>query len=306
MRGQRRQGSVRAVLVGAVVTAGAGLVAVPAEAGVSAVAATVVRSVDTARYNPPSSDPTGIVYLPTRNRLLISDSEVDETSLFRGVNLFETSRAGDLRGTSSTTAFTREPSGLGYRPSDGHLFVCDDDFDDIYEVAAGADARYGTADDAVTRFDTRVVGNVDAEDVTVNTANGHLFTVDEVSQEVFDYGPGLNGRFDGVPPAGDDTVRHFDVRTHGARSPEGIAYDQSTRTLLVLDQPSRTVYELTTAGQLRTRISISAANSVNASGIAVAPASDGSGRTRLYIVDRGVDNQVDANENDGRLYEMSR
>jgi hypothetical protein len=306
MRSGQRQGSVRTVLVAAAVTAGSVAVVAPADAAATLAAASVVRTVNTARFNPPSPDPTGIVYLPSRNRLLISDSEVDEVRLFRNVNLFETTRAGAVRATSSTTRFTREPAGLGYHPGTGHLFVSDDDFDNIYEMAPGPDARYGTADDVVTHFDTRVVGNIDPEDVTVNTANGHLFTVDEVTQEVFDYGPGRNGRFDGVPPAGDDTVRHFDVRVHGARSPEAIAYDARTRTLLVADHPSEMVYEITTTGRLRTRIDISAANSVNISGIALAPASDGSGRTRMYITDRAVDNQFDANENDGRLYEMTR
>ncbi|MGQ4818307.1 hypothetical protein ACQ1ZK_14310, partial [Enterococcus faecium] len=40
-------------------------------------------------------------------------------------------------------------------------------------------------------------------------------------------------------------------------------------------------------------------------GIALAPASDGSGAQHLYIVDRGVDNDFNPDENDGRFYEMA-
>jgi hypothetical protein len=39
------------------------------------------------------------------------------------------------------------------------------------------------------------------------------------------------------------------------------------------------------------------------SDLVFAPGTDGSPR-RLYLTDRGVDNDVDPNENDGRLYQV--
>src|SRR3954465_13680065 len=38
----------------------------------------LVQTIRTSAFSPPSPDPSGIVYMPGRDRLLISDSEVDE------------------------------------------------------------------------------------------------------------------------------------------------------------------------------------------------------------------------------------
>ncbi len=59
----------------------------PASAAVT-VTPTLVRTIATSSFTQPSPDPSGIVYRPGLDRLLISDSEVDETPLFQGFNLF--------------------------------------------------------------------------------------------------------------------------------------------------------------------------------------------------------------------------
>src|SRR6476660_6911144 len=46
----------------------------------------LVQTIDTSRFTPYSSDPSGIVYLPVQDLLLIGDSEVDETGLYKGYN----------------------------------------------------------------------------------------------------------------------------------------------------------------------------------------------------------------------------
>ena len=52
-------------------------------------------------------------------------------------------------------------------------------------------------------------------------------------------------------------------------------------------------------------IGIGAANATKAAGIAVAPASNGSGSRNLYLVERGVDNDGNPTENDGAIYELT-
>jgi hypothetical protein len=44
---------------------------------------------------------------------------------------------------------------------------------------------------------------------------------------------------------------------------------------------------------------------VGPAGIALAPASDGTASTHVYVSARGVDNTVDPNENDGRMFEFA-
>ena len=55
---------------------------------------TLVQTIDTSTYSPSSPDPSGIVYMPAQDRLLISDSEVNETGLYQGFNLFTATRTG--------------------------------------------------------------------------------------------------------------------------------------------------------------------------------------------------------------------
>jgi uncharacterized protein YjiK len=267
----------------------AGPAAVSAQASTSSGDLVVTR--DLSELDPPSPDPSGITYLPGPDRLLVSDGEVDEMSIFENVNLYRLTRTGTLTDTGVTTAFSDEPTGLGFDPATGRLFVSDDDDDEIYVIRPGSDGRYGTRDDLRSSFDTRGFGNSDPEGVAFDTATGAVFIVDGVNREVYRRAP--NG-----------AVTHFDVGVHGAFDPEGIDYDAATGRLLVVDHKSRAVYELTTSGGLVNSIDISAADAVLAAGVVVAPASNGSGR-HLYVVDRGEDNDSNPNENDGALHELT-
>ena len=68
-----------------------------------------------------------------------------------------------------------------------------------------------------------------------------------------------------VYSSGGSYLRQFDVAVHGAQDPEGIAYDAGRDTVLVLDQASRSVYEVTLAGQLVNTIDITSASTKKAS-----------------------------------------
>jgi uncharacterized protein YjiK len=231
----------------------------PAAAVPTTFTASLVATRDTAAYSPPSPDPSGITYLPAQDRLLISDGEVDEVSIFRGANLYRTTRLGALDDTGVTTAYSHEPTGLGYDATAARLFVSDDDQAQVFIVNAGADGRFGTADDPVTSFDTGNFGNSDPEGTTYDSDAGVAFTIDGNGKEVYRIQPNANG-FNGTPAAGgDDTVTHFDVAQFGAGDPEGVVYDGARDVLLVLDHTSETVYELTTSGTLLRRIDIRAA-----------------------------------------------
>jgi PKD repeat protein len=277
----------------------------PAVAAAPTTSATLVRSTATSQWNPPAPDTSGVAYLPAADRLVVVDSEVDEMTIFRNVNLWMSSRTGSVTDTGVTTRFSNEPTGVAYNPANGHLFVTDDDPNIVSEVASGGDGRYGTADDVVTSLSTNPMGNTDPEDVTVDTSTGSLYLVAGVGAEVYRYSPGPNGRFDALPPTGDDSTSHFDVGAFGAQDPEGIAYDAARDTLFVLDHGTQKVYEVTKAGALIQTIDVTAAGQRYPAGIALAPATNGSGQTDMFLVDRGVDNNSNPNENDGKLTELS-
>ena len=271
------------------------------------VGATLVATTDTSVWSPPSPDPAGVAYLPGADRLLVSDSEVDEMSLYAGANLFTARRSGVVTGTGTTLTWSNEPTGVAVNPTNGHLYLSDDDKKQIFEIAsAGADGQFGTVDDgARTTFKTSTFGNTDAEDVGFDSLRGELLTIDGVGSELFRLNPGPNGVFNGVAPSGDDIATQYDVGKFGAVDPEGVAYDAVRDTVLVVDQTSGSIFELDANGSLITTVDISAAGSQKAAGITIAPASDGSGGRHYYVVDRGLDNNSHPDENDGSLYELS-
>lgn len=297
----------RALRLGLAVTVVSGAVVVldPADAAGADLTATLVASRPTSGWAHPSPDPSGIVW--TGEHLIISDSEVDEMpALDHGISLFRVSLTGEQLSPpgGSMQGWSREPAGLAYLPgADPGLLVSDDDQGRIFRVWPHGDGLFGTVDDTVRSFPvlppTTITGDI-AADLEV-AGDGHLLLVDSLYRAVFDYGPGADGLFGTI----DDVVGWFDVGRYGAIEPRGIAYHPTRGSVLVLDQGSQRIYELTRQGDLLNAISIGAVAPVSAAGITVAPASDGSGAFNLYVVDRGLDNNEDPTENDGRFYELS-
>ncbi len=256
--------------------------------------ATLVHTIDTYLFSPPSPDPTGITYISTSNRLLISDAEVEEMvdTLYDGVNLWETSLSGTVVRTSSTVVFPNymffEPEGVSYNPNNGHLFFADDDQKVVFEVAAGADGSHGTLDDVVTSFDTAAFGSEKPLGVAYSAQLNTLFIADYTDAAVYKVTPGANGVFDGVAPEGDDQVTSFSTASFGVFALEGIAFNPANGLLYLCGQsPNNMVAVVTTDGTLLWMIDISAANPYNPSDMAIAPSSLNPAVTHIYISDRG-------------------
>jgi hypothetical protein len=265
----------------------------------------LVRIIQTSQWSPPSPDPSGIVYWRSRGRLLISDGEVDEMpQYFTGVNVFESTRTGNLVDTYSTTAFSNEPTGVAVNPDNNHIFYTDDGQDEVFEVRAGADGEYGTADDTWTHFDTRRFNSFDPEGIAFDSWRGHLYVVDGLGEEAYRIRPGANGVFDGVAPEGDDQVTSFDLTGLGLRDPEGVDFNYDAGTLIFLGRNDK-VLETTTDGVVLRVINISNLTILEPADVAYGPGSNDSSTRDLYLADRRVDNNTNPNENDGRIYEIT-
>jgi hypothetical protein len=264
-----------------------------------------------------SPDPSGIAYLNAGSRaghLLISDGEVDEMDWLFGnqnVNAFETTLTGELLVSSNTISYSDEPTGVAFNPLNLHVFISDDIKRRIFEVAPGTDGVFGTADDTVVgAINTRDFNSTDPEGVAYDPTEGALYIADGLNAEVYKVRPGPNGRFNGAPPSGDDIVTSFDTLSLGIDDPEGIEWDPATGNLYISGKPATRVVEATTSGALVRLIDISAARARFPAGLALGPwcgvgFDPHPGVLNLYIVDRGVDNNNDPNENDGKLYEIS-
>jgi len=265
--------------------------------------ATLVHTVLTSQWSPESPDPSGITYISHLGTLMISDGEVDEMSIFKGKNLFEMSLNGTLVRSLTTTSFSDEPSGVAYNPTNRHLYFSDDTgTKSVYELNPGSDGLYNTADDIVTSFKTSAFGSSDPEGIAYDTKRGVLYLADG-NARIYTINPGANGKFDGVASTGgDDVVKSFSIGTLSNGDP-CVEYDPVHDLLYVVKSRTQVVMMSTTGQQLGT-LDISAANARKVAGLALAPSSDDANQMSLYIVDRGVDNDSNPNENDGKLYEF--
>jgi hypothetical protein len=293
----RRSCAVLLTAIGALLAS-----ASPASAVVNATPS-LVQTIDTSTYTPSSPDPAGIAYRPSLDRLMISDSEVDEMALFQGFNLFTATRTGAGFGSGNLTS--REPSDLGIDTANGRLFVADDDRDRVFIVSRGPDGVYGTADDPVSNFRTSTFGSDDPEGVAYDQATGHVFVSDGLGIEIYRVNP-VNGVFGDA----NDIVTHFDMAQHGAGDCEGLGIDSARDTLLCVDPttPDK-ILEVGKNGALFRILSMAAIPTSRAvvADVTMAPSSnpnDSPATMNYWVVDRHLDNGQFPNENDGLLYEM--
>ena len=267
----------------------------------------LVQTILASQWSPASPDSAGIVYLPASHSLLVSDSEVNEMPIFTGDNMYVSTLSGALTDTWSTITFSNEPTGVTLNPANGNLFISDDTGDrGVYELNPGPDGLYDTADDTNTFFETVPFGSADPEGVTYASEHRMLFIADGVNSEIYRILPGENGIFDGI--GGDDQVTSFDTEYLGLHNPEGVAYNSDSATLYVAGTNSSggadTLLEVTLEGALVRTIDVSAAHARLLSGLTYAPSSLYPGAMSIFIVDRGQDNDLYPEENDGKIYEM--
>jgi uncharacterized protein YjiK len=266
----------------------------------------LVRTIDTSHWSPPSPDPSGLTYLTARNRLLICDGEVEETvdgiTHFHGVNVWEVTLSGGVVRTaniskvgSTRVPMTNEPTGVTWNPANGHYFFTDDGARRVYDLNPGTDGRVGTGDDTWTYFNTLAGGSGDPEGIAFDTWRNYLFVADGNNREVYQFT--LTGSL----------VNHFDVLAYGVEDPETVEFNPDDGTLFVMssERSHPRIIQTTISGTLLQRIDISATHAEAAAGLAYAPASDGSGTKHFYIVDRGIDNDTDPTIIDGKIYEVT-
>ena len=273
---------------------------------------TLVNTVNMGALVPPSTDPCGITHVPSTDRLVISDCEVEETvngiTHFQGASVWELNRIGRTLNRTANISnvppgvvvpVTNEPTGVAFNPSNGHYYFPADDGKKVFDVDPGADGLLGTAGDTVSSFDTLTAGNGDPEGIAYDTFGGHLFVTDGLNREVYEY------------TTSGTLVNHFDTAQYGVEDPESVEFNTVSGTLFILSDRANTqppvpiIIETTRTGGLVRAIDASASNTFKPSGLAYAPASDGSSVKRFYITDRGIDNNVDPNAVDGKLYELT-
>lgn len=294
LRLTRRRG-----IVGACVAVGVALCGVGAGVASAAdVPSSLVNTIQTSAWVPPSPDPSGIAYDPVSNRLIVTDGEVDEMPIYAGANYYESTLGGSLLRTATTFAFSKEPTGVALGVA-GELFMTNDDQARVQQITLGANGRFDGSD-SFRFFSTTQYGTIDAEGVAYDATGNRLYIADGSNGEIWQITP-----VDGVFGNGNDTAQHFDTAVLGVSDPETVEFDPDTKTLYTLSTQGKKVLELTTAGALLRTIDISYLPPHAWAGITLAPRSNNPALKSLYIADRAVDNNDVPTENDGKIYEIA-
>jgi hypothetical protein len=266
----------------------------------------LARITETSSWRRPSPDPLGIAFQRRSGKLLVVDSEVEETSRWAGANVWSVTTAGRPTRSWSFTRFSDEPTDvavLGRRT----VLVTDDNVNRIFVVKRGRDRRFGSRDDRVRSFSTEAFGSRSPQGLTV--ADGVLFVSDGAGAAVYRIDPGPDRHFDGVEHGGDDVVSSFSTSDLDLTFPSGCAFDAATGHLLLVSQNLAAIVETTTDGQEVARYDISDSGIRFPSSVEFAPSSADATVAAIYVTDRGIDNDFseggDPAENDGRLFEFT-
>jgi SdiA-regulated len=277
------------------------LLVVVADTGVASTVTPRTRNVIlTSDWGLPAPDPSGLTYRASTHTIFVVDSEVDETDLYDGANIWEVRRSGRVVRMGSTLEFSHEPADIAYRPHTDHFFIADDDQDTVFDVGIGNDRRLGTSDDHVRAISTAPFGSTDPEGLAFG--KGVLYISDGVDKRIYRLRPGPNGRYDGVAPEGDDRVSSFGTADLGLDEPEGVEYQGSSHHLFIVSRFDRVVAETTLSGDLIRTFDIDGQVNEPAD-VTIAPGTTGGGAS-LFVADRGYDNDLHPDENDGRIVEF--
>ena len=294
-------------IVGTLVVALALLVTSAPLAQAADITPTQVNVTLTSTWSPPSTDPYGLTYRANTSNVLVSDADVDETTLGTGVNIWEMSPAGAVATTGNTNARTTEPRDVAWDNVGKQLYVVDNFLDDVFRINPQGDGLFGTADDTSSReLNTNAVGfgSLDPEGLAYRTDDRSIYLTDGASSTLFHVERGVDGAFGGGT-VGDDVITSFDTAALGIRDPEDVEYDPASGHLFLVSRNDDVIAEVTTAGVLVNTIDIAFASLVQPSGITLAPGSDDASATHIYVSDRGATEAASPGQNDGKIFEFA-
>ena len=268
-----------------------------------------IKEIDTTapNWDPFSPDPSGIAYAGSIGKLMVDDGEVEETGTnnypYEGINVWEVdpvTGAGDgILDTTAGSPINKEPVGVAWDPDRNELYISRDG------SSSAVWAYTRTANQWVLRNSRLVTGFgvVDAEGLAFG--DGLLYIGDGSNKESLGDRPrpGWN-----VATSDDVLVRHFDTLAMGITDPEGVGVDHNTGNVWVLShKDGEGMVEFLPNG---TPVSTTHFDfpTNNPGGLDIAPTSsttDDPTAMSAWVAQRGVDNNSDPNEKDGKIFEVS-
>ena len=287
-----------------------------------------LKTIDTSVWPDYSSDPSGIdVFPPTATvSLLISgtttviplagqyiavDSEVDEANNAKQVNTFIFDHAGNqLAGWPQVLSRTAEPAGVAI-VDEGRcaIFATDSTPGRLDQICVGPDHTYQTADDELTRLRLNGVLSltIDLEDIAYHPDNNMLYLIGGSKQVIGGLELGANRRLDAVgSSSADDQLLGplFTTSALGEPDVEGAAICRkpagASMVLVSNVRHSPVAAEVTLDGHKLRAIHFPV--EIRSKSGLLCEVNPANGSMTLWVTDRGVDNDINPDENDGKIY----
>ena len=268
-----------------------------------------VKEIDTTgpTWDPFSPDPSGIAYANSTGKLVVVDGEIEEEHVnnypYPGQNLWNVdplTGAGDgILDTTAGSPTNKEPVGAAYDPGRDELYISRDG-------GSSAVWAYARSGNTWALRDFRLVnsfGVADAEGVAFG--GGQLYIADGTNKEIWIIGPGPDAK---VATSDDVVVRSFDTAVLGINDPEGIGIDHNTGHVWILSHKDGEGMVETLADGTPVSTTHFDFATDNPGGLEIAPSSsttDDPSTMSAWVAQRGVDNNSDPNEKDGKIFEVS-
>ncbi len=235
----------------------------------------------------PSPDPTGLDFLPS-GQLLVTDSEVDETPVNEGRNVWRITRGGRVERAMSTYRFSHEPTDVAVDGAHRVWYFSTDIGARIFVVKLGPDGRYGTPDDTRRSFSTSDFGSRDPEGLAFG--GGSLWISDGKQRKDLSHQAGKRTA-GSMAPTRMTSSRRAASGTSTSRNVEGVEYAPNGHLFVLPGTKNPDLLEINFAsGAVVRTYDLSAARLRSPSAIAYGPSSVNPARRSFYIADRGVDN----------------
>ncbi len=252
-------------------------------------------------------DPSGIAYDPASGKLMLSDAEIEEEPTFDFRDIFALNLDGTLTARFDPN-YTVEPTGLAIDPGRNVMYVSDDDakgLGNVYVVdPANPSAAQWSFHTNLGGLGSSNVEDVDPEDVAVDPVSHHLFIVNGFSRTIQEVAVDQANHTVSL-------VSSVVLKDQAIVDPEAIAYDPAHDVFLVgggfsadiwvVDRSGNTLETIDLLESYRNTHTSAPSGSIRTSvkDIELAPASDGSGATHIYVADFG-----DSHVMDGRIIEI--
>ena len=244
-------------------------------------------------------DPAGVAYNPTTGVFFLSNSEIDESPTYDPTDIFAFTLDGTLT-ASYTPPYTDEPTGLAVDPGVNRMYVSDDDHETVYVVdPINPQTLYWS-------FSTSNLGGAggdDPEDISFDPVTHHVFVVNGASRTLQEVALDQSEHTATL-------VDSFVFSNSRIKDPEAVAYDPVHDVFLVGGGFGPDIFVVSRDGDTLQVIPLledfrndhtPTGKTIRTSvkSLELAPASDGSGETHIYVADYGNSHQMD-----GRLIEV--